>query len=106
MKCLLILSSLLFTSVGWGKDISWYDLEERNGLYYEKSKNILFTGEITGKEHGKIIKGKREGEWLEYWDNGQLYSRKKYIGGKYICVRHIFTSCIHTYIYIYRRLGG
>ena len=83
MKCLLILSSLLFTSVGWGKDISWYDLEERNGLYYEKSKNILFTGEITGKEHGKIIKGKREGEWLEYWDNGQLYSRKKYIGGKY-----------------------
>ena len=83
MKYLLIISCLLFINPGWSKDISWYDLEERDGLYYEKVKNILFTGDITGRENGKIIKGKREGEWLEYWDNGQLYSRTNYQGGKY-----------------------
>ena len=83
MKYLLIIFLLLFTSVGWSKGVSWYDLEERNGLYYYKSKNILFTGEIIGKEQGNIIKGIREGEWLEYWGNGQLNSRKNYKSGKY-----------------------
>jgi antitoxin component YwqK of YwqJK toxin-antitoxin module len=83
MKYLIIISYLLCTSIGWSKDISWYDLEVRDGLYYEKSKNVLFTGEMNGKELGKIIKGKKEGEWLEYWDNGQLYSRKNYKDGKY-----------------------
>ena len=83
MKYLLIILCLLFTSIGWSKDISWYDLEVRDGLYYEKANNILFTGDITGREEGKIIKGVREGEWLEYWDNGQLYSKKNYKGGKY-----------------------
>jgi hypothetical protein len=66
---------LLFTSLCWSKDVTWYDLLERDGLYYEKSNNVPFTGAIIGKEEGKIINGKREGEWLEYWGNGQLYSK-------------------------------
>ena len=36
MKYLLILSSLLFTSVGWSKDINWMNWEKKNGLYYER----------------------------------------------------------------------
>ena len=55
MKYLLIISCLLFTPLGWSKDISWYDLEKRDGLYYEKVKNILFTGNINGREKGQII---------------------------------------------------
>ena len=49
---------LLFTSLCWSKDVTWYDLLERDGLYYEKSNNVPFTGAIIGKEEGKIINGK------------------------------------------------
>ena len=65
---------LLFTSLCWSKDVTWYDLVERDGLYYEKSNNVPFTGAIIGKE---------EGDWLEYSGNGQLYSQRTYKDGKY-----------------------
>ena len=78
MKFLLILSCLLFTSVGWSKDISFEDLIERDGLYYEKYTEKPFTGNVTGKEQGKISKGKKEGKWLMYRDNGQLMIKENY----------------------------
>ena len=60
-----------------------------NGLYYFKSKELPFTGYISGpyiesiteyqKQHfikryieGKIINGKREGIWLTYSEKGNL----------------------------------
>ena len=82
MKYLLIISCLLFTSVGWSKDINGDDLIKRQGLYYEKSTEKLFTGNVTGKKQGKISKGKREGEWLEYFDTGQLKWKGNYKYGK------------------------
>ena len=36
MKDLLIIFSLLITSVSWSKDINFYDLVVRDGLYYKK----------------------------------------------------------------------
>ena len=56
MKYLLILSCLLFTSVGWNKDISLDDLIilNQDGLYYEKFTDVPFTGQVTGKKQGKI----------------------------------------------------
>ena len=82
MKYLLILSCLLFTSVGWSKDVSMDDLEERVGLYYEKFKGDPFTGKVTGQKQGKISKGKKEGEWIWYYENGQLSSKSNYKDGK------------------------
>ena len=82
MKYLLILSCLLFTSVGWSKDINSDDLVERQGLIYEKFMDVPFTGNSIGKEQGKISKGKVEGEWLYYYDNGQLQFKSNYKDGK------------------------
>ena len=82
MKYLLIIFCLLFTFVGCSKKIDSDDLVEKNGLYYEKFTEILFTGEVTGKQQGKIIKGKKEGEWLYYWDNGLLQKTDIYKDGK------------------------
>ena len=76
MKYLLIISCLLFTSVGWSKDVSIDDLVQRDGLYYEKFTDVPFTGNVTGKIQGKISKGKGNGEWLTYYENGQL--KEKY----------------------------
>ena len=72
MRYLLILSCLLFTSVGWSKDINSDDLVERGGLYYEKYTDVPFTGNVIGQQQGKISKGKKEGEWIWYQVNGQL----------------------------------
>ena len=72
MKYLLIISCLLFTSVGWSKDVSMDDLVQRDGLYYEKYTDAPFTGNVIGQQQGKISKGIQNGEWIEYWNNGQL----------------------------------
>jgi antitoxin component YwqK of YwqJK toxin-antitoxin module len=58
------------------------DLIEREGLYYEKFKDVPFTGKVTGQKQGKISKGKREGEWIWYYENGQLSSKSNYKDGK------------------------
>ena len=82
MKYLLILSCLLFTSVGWSKDINSDDLVERDGLYYEKYADVPFTGNVTGKKSGKISKGKSYRSLLVIVFWGQLSSKSNYKDGK------------------------
>jgi len=110
MKYLLIISCFLFTSISWSKDVDWGDLVQRDGLYYEKYIDVPFSGEVISdsrdydtsgtyiekngelielsspgiivKIQGKIRKGKIEGQWLEYHQNGQLWIKKNYKDGK------------------------
>ena len=82
MKHLLIIFSLLLTSVSWSKDVDYNDLVYRDGLLYEKFTDKPFTGNSTGLKQGKIIDGKEEGEWLYYFDNGQLKVKSNYKDGK------------------------
>ena len=84
MKYLLIIVLFLFTSVGWSKDITMDDLIKLNqdGLYYEKFTDVPFTGNVTGERQGKISKGKKEGEWLFYYESGQLERKVNYKDGK------------------------
>ena len=58
MKYLLIISCLLFTSVGWSKDVSYDDLVYRDGLHYQKFTDVPFTGNVVGKERGKLVRVK------------------------------------------------
>ena len=58
--------------------LSINDLIEKDGLYYEKFTDVPFTGNVVGEYQGKIRKGKREGEWLVYYENGQLESKGNY----------------------------
>ena len=58
------------------------ELEFRNGLYYKKSSDKPFTGKVSGKENGEIIKGQKEGIWEEYYWDGQLRSKINYKDGK------------------------
>ena len=44
---------------------------------------FLFTGKITGKkEQGSFKKGKREGAWVSYHDNGRIRDKGDYKDGK------------------------
>ena len=53
-------------------------LSKQDGLFYKKSKDVPFTGEVTGRVKGKINKGKREGEYLRYSKNGKLDHKGNY----------------------------
>ena len=50
----------------------------RDGLYYQKFTDTPFSGNVTGDHQGKIINGKKEGEWLEFYSNGALSKKINY----------------------------
>ena len=82
MKYLLIIFLFLSSSLSWSKDVSRDDLVKRDGLFYEKFTDMPFTGNVTGKKQGKIIEGKPEGEFLTYYESGQLKEKINYKDGK------------------------
>jgi len=82
MKYLLIISCLLFTSISWSKDVNWNELVERDGLFYEKFTREPFTGNVLGKQQGKISKGVKDGEWIVWYSSGQLNKKENYKDGK------------------------
>jgi len=72
-KILITFFTILFcltSSVGWS--LEYKDLVKRDGVYYKKFSDVPFTGKVTGQEQGSIKNGKKDGSWIEYWDNGQL----------------------------------
>ena len=58
------------------------DLVERDGLYYEKFTDAPFNGKVTGDKQGSFKDGKRDGAWVTYHENGQLWSKGNYKNGK------------------------
>ena len=59
------------------------ELEENDGIYHEKSAEVPFTGEVDGAfQRGSIKKGKKEGSWMSYHDNGQLNQKGNFKNGK------------------------
>ena len=83
---ILILFLSLLSSSSWSE--SFDDLVQRDGLYYKKSSDVPFTGEITGQgkiftKDGSFKDGKKEGVWISYYYNsGRIYSKGKYKDGK------------------------
>lgn len=64
------------------KKIDFADLEERDGLFYEKGSKTPYTGQCvttfpTGQlgMGGAIKNGLRDGEWLWFYENG---NKKRY----------------------------
>ena len=59
------------------------DLVKREGLYYEKSTDEPFTGKVDeGRTRGAYKNGEKEGPWVQYHDNGQIYWKGAYKNGK------------------------
>ncbi len=76
-----LLLVFLFPSLALGETMD--DLVETNGLYYKKFTDVPFTGKIAGKYHqGSIKNGKKDGPWVLYHDNGQLWSKGTYKDGE------------------------
>ena len=73
-----LLSLISFPSLG----VDFDDLVERDGLFYEKSTDVPFTGDVTGTKQGFMKKGKREGEWKFYYGDNVLKAQGPYEQGK------------------------
>ena len=71
----------LTTSVVLGETLDKGYLVERNGLLYKHFSSVPFTGKVTGGWSGKLVDGKKFGNWKTYWLNGNLASEGKYIEG-------------------------
>ena len=70
------------TGLSQGETVKFEDLTVREGLHYKKFTDVPFTGTVTGRFQGKIKNGKKDGPWIEYHDNGQLWSKGTYKDGK------------------------
>ena len=70
-----------FSVIGNCEKVKMNDLTERDGLYFKKSSEIPFTGELEGRYQGKMLDGKREGLWLTYSPEGNLWFKKNYVNG-------------------------
>ena len=83
MKHLLIIFSLLLISCEQ-QTVTLEELEDKQNLFYLKSTGKLFTGNVESYlyKNGYIKKGKIEGEWKEFHDNGQPWHKGNYKGGK------------------------
>jgi len=54
------------------------DLVEREGIYYQKFNDVPFSGKVTGREQGSFKNGKKNGAWVKYWNDGQLWYKGNY----------------------------
>ena len=67
-----------------------YDLVLRQGLFYKKFSNVPFTGDIDGDENGQLEskrnykKGIRDGKWVHYTGDGELWKTKIWKDGELI----------------------
>ena len=75
----ILLLVLLLLALGQTLD----DLVEREGIYYKRFTDVPFTGKTTGKIQGTFRNGKKEGLWVRYYENGQLWYETTYKDGKW-----------------------
>jgi antitoxin component YwqK of YwqJK toxin-antitoxin module len=78
----LFLFSVMFLSPNVVLSETMDDLVEREGLYYKKFTDVPFTGKVTGVEQGSFNNGKKDGPWIGYHKNGQLFDKVDYKNGK------------------------
>ena len=80
----ILLMVFLFPSFALGLEMD--DLVKRGaflqGLYYEKFSDIPFSGKVTGLSQGSFKDGKRDGPWIAYYHNGQLWWKGTFKDGK------------------------
>jgi len=78
----ILLLVFLFPTLASGGQVTYWDLVERDGLFYPKFSDVPFTGKVTGKTQGSFRKGKKHGPWVSYHENGQLRDKGTYKNGK------------------------
>jgi len=89
MKKLLLV--LLLILIGCSSGIEYDDLDQRNGVYYRKDTNEIYSGPVISYHpngqidyEGTYKDGKRDGPYKYYFENGLLYYEETYKNGEQI----------------------
>ncbi len=85
MKKLLPLLLLILIGCSEPEPLNYGLLEEKDDIHYLKNTNEIYSGpvfNIDGKSEGYIKKGKWDGPFKSYYDNGQLQQEEIYNNGK------------------------
>ena len=85
MKSLILTLTTLFifaSPVVSSEKVNRKDLVEREGLLYKKFSKKPFSGNVCCETRGKVVKGKLEGWWTIWFENGQLSAGAYYKKGK------------------------
>jgi hypothetical protein len=69
------------TGMGCPESVDFKDLVKRDDVYFKKLTDVPFTGKTTGENQGSFRNGKKDGPWVKYHDNGQLWSKGIYKDG-------------------------
>ena len=72
----------LISNTATGEPISFFDLVKKNNLFYEKSSDLPFSGQVKGIQNGRLVNGRIHGLWITYLDNGNLSHKANYKNGK------------------------
>ena len=75
-KLITLLLIATFSVTAYCEKVKMNDLTERNGVYFKKSSEVPFTGELEGRYQGRMVDGKRDGLWLTYSPEGNLWFKK------------------------------
>jgi antitoxin component YwqK of YwqJK toxin-antitoxin module len=74
-----LLLLFLVTPLSWCQTVTGFgNLFKKDGLWYERFADAPFNGEVKGQVIGKVINGKREGPWVWYHGDGQLYANGQF----------------------------
>ena len=79
MRSLIFVITTLWAFQAVGQTFD--DLVEKDGLYYDRNLDSLYSGRIFGVEEGMIIYGKKEGEWSTFFSDGRLLSKSYFKAG-------------------------
>ena len=78
----ILLLVFLFPSLtGCGEEVTRDDLVVREGLWYNKFSDVLFTGKITGQMQATFKNGVLDGPYVFYWGNAQVMTKGSYKNG-------------------------
>ena len=80
-KILLLILILYPFSFIQSKVYKLSDLVFLNGLYHEKNTRELFNGHVHGVVNVKIVKGKYDGPYKQFFSSGQLRTKGFYNNG-------------------------
>ena len=79
----ILLATLVSNYSHLAHAVSMDDLVKRDNLFFEKFTNTPFTGKVDeGLFRGAISKGLRQGEWIAYYESGQLRNQSTWRNGK------------------------
>ena len=67
------------------KEVNFNNLVKREGIWFEKFSDNPYSGDVVGKEKGKMIKGQKTGEWNSFFggaNNNDFRVKENYKKGK------------------------